>query len=437
MVMGFLHTIRDVLHVFSPGSMHGIFNMNKLDRKAFRARFYHFRSLMRIRRKIQRKEKIRVLFVDSETAKWKTQSLYEMMSRSEHFDPFVGISIRDSDIGKSPCEIKAGMASARRFHEGLGNKCVEIYDCDKNQRKNMLDFSPDMIFYQQPWSNDGVHDILRTYRKALPCYVPYFVPSYGVIDIESRLTFHRFLAFYFVLNEAWIAEYRRGVRAWFWSGKMISAGHTAFDEMQKCPMENSARRVIYAPHFTISKTSEKFKPVVRLSTFLENGREILQYAKAHGDIKWVFKPHPALKKALVDSGAWTQTEVDAYFSEWAEIGSVVDTGDYMRLFASSSVMITDCGSFLPEFAATGKPLIHLICSRNNMSPATPSQDLFSTFYEVRSLEEMFSCFKIVIEDGSDPKKDTRLKAARKANLSNQNAARNIMRRLESEFGITL
>ena len=436
MGMEIIQTTRDILRALSPGTLHGLFRLDKFDRKVFRARFYHLRSIMKIRRKIQRKEAIRVLFIDTETAKWKTQSLYEMMNSSEYFDPVVGISIRDSDIRKSSSEIKDGMAAARRFHDRLGNRCVDVYDCEKNQRKNLLDFAPDMIFYQQPWSNEDVHDIMRIYRKVLPCYVPYYVPSYGAIDIEAKLPFHRFLAFYFVLNDAWITEYRRGVHAWFWSGRMASVGHTAFDELQKYPpMNESVKRVIYAPHFTISKTSDKFKPVVRLSTFLENGREILQYAKAHRDVQWVFKPHPALKTALVDSGAWTQAEVNAYFSEWGEIGTVVDTGDYMRLFASSSVMVTDCGSFLPEFAATGKPLIHLICSRNNMSPAAPSRDVFSTFYEVRNLEEMFSCFRTVIEEGADPKKDVRLQAVKRANLLGQNAARNIMRHFEREFDI--
>lgn len=402
------------------------------------ARFYHVRALWRIRRKVRRGAKIRVLFLDSETAKWKVQTLFERMANDERFDPTVGISRRDMDENRDLPSVKCGMDGARRFFERLGNHCVDVYDSQDGSRIDLRKFSPDIIFYQQPWNIYGCHFPAATCRFALTCYVPYYVPSYGIPKIEAQMPFHRFIALYFTLNEAWSAEYKKGVHSLFFSGKMYGLGNPILDVLThgiRHEKDGEKKQVIYAPHFSISKESEKFKPLVSMSTFLENGREILSYAIAHPEFKWVFKPHPVLKTALVDSGAWTTEEVSAYYLEWARIGDVCDEGDYMRLFANASLMITDCGSFLSEFGATGRPIIHLMSRRNKLKPCTPCRKLFSTYYEVRSLEELYSSLGMILEKDIDPQREHRLAAVKEANLADVNAAQRIMDFLEQLFQI--
>ena len=56
----------------------------------------------------------------------------------------------------------------------------------------------------------------------------------------------------------------------------------------------------------------------------------------------------------------TREQVEQYFDEWRAIGSIKEGTSYMELFANSSCLITDCGSFLTEYAFTGKPVIHLV-----------------------------------------------------------------------------
>ena len=75
--------------------------MNKLIKRLSR-HFEIFNETRRIRRcyeshiaRIRNRRagtKIKVLFIVSEIAKWKEQSLYEAMARSEDFDPMVAIS---------------------------------------------------------------------------------------------------------------------------------------------------------------------------------------------------------------------------------------------------------------------------------------------------------------------------------------------------------
>lgn len=406
-------------------------SMIKWNIVALASRLTHKGHIRNIRRKVNRGEKIRVLFIDSEVAKWKTQSLFAMMKADRHYSPVVGISRRDADADKPADSVRAGMKKARMFFEQMGNECVEIYDPDTQSGIDLRQFSPDIVFYQQSWYEVNRHKVWQVYKLALVCHVPYFTPNYGFPDIEAHRFFHRFLAFYFLLNDRWVEFYRKGVPPWFYSGKMIGCGQPMFDRLSLANKSATTKTIIYAPHFSVTGGNN----ILQLSTFLENGREILEYAKKHREFNWIFKPHPVLYTALVGKNIWTKQMTDEYYGEWNKLGKICTTSDYMDLFSSADIMITDCGSFLPEFGATGKPLIHLIPSRSHYIPAPPSAELFSTFYEVRSLDEMYECFRIVIEQGQDPKKEVRLNAVKKANLTGQNAAKNIMDFFAKEFGI--
>ena len=402
--------------------------MVKLELRVQIARFYHHSAVRRIRRKVRRGDKIRVLFLDSETAKWKAQTLFELLDHDDRYEPIVGISKRDVGKNDGATLLERRMDSARKFFERMGNRWAYVYDSKNGHPVDLRKLSPDIIFYQQPWNVQGCHFPAITCRFALTCYIPYFVPSYGLPAMEAHMLFHRFLALYFTLNEAWSMEYKRDVYLLFFSGRMLGLGDPVLDGLthgMSAEKERGKKQVIYAPHFSISKESDAFKPLVPMSTFLENGRDILSYAVAHPEFKWVFKPHPMLKTALVDSGAWTLTEVSSYYSEWARIGEVCDEGDYMRLFARTSLMITDCGSFLAEFGATGQPIIHLMAKRNKLKPCAPSQKLFSTYYEVGTLDELHSCLQMLLEKGEDPLRESRQAALKDANLGGVNASQSI------------
>ena len=172
------------------------------------------------------------------------------------------------------------------------------------------------------------------------------------------------------------------------------------------------------------------KQIVTLSSFLENGRQILEYARKHSEFNWVFKPHPLLYKELISRGVWTKEEVDNYYNAWNEIGRVCTDGDYICLFQQAKALITDCGSFLVEFPMTGKPLIRLI-PKDLDYPLFPAyEELYDSFYTVRNLEEMYEAFAQVLERGEDPKKDRRLKAVRDLGLMGEKtSAERIMGKL--------
>ena len=61
-----------------------------------------YRKLLASARRKPRGEKIRVLFIVSEIAKWKEQSLYEAMERTGEFEPIVGLSAWNKQTGLPP-----------------------------------------------------------------------------------------------------------------------------------------------------------------------------------------------------------------------------------------------------------------------------------------------------------------------------------------------
>ena len=89
-------------------------------------------------------------------------------------------------------------------------------------------------------------------------------------------------------------------------------------------------------------------------------------------------------------------------------------------------MITDCCSFLTEYFATGKPLIHLISPKRKITPMPPMSEMFDCFYKANDLKEMFMLFDKLIINNDDPMKEKRVKVLKKLNLLGNNAAQNIV-----------
>ena len=58
-------------------------------------------------------------------------------------------------------------------------------------------------------------------------------------------------------------------------------------------------------------------------------------------------------------------------------------------------MITDCGSFLTEFAATGQPIIRLVNPENKQ----PYPPLYDTYYNMHNNDELKATLRKVLEKG--------------------------------------
>lgn len=381
-----------------------------------------------------RHEKIRVLFIVSEIAKWKEQSVYEAMDRSGDFEPIVGLSAWNRQSGLSPIELDAVHKRAEEFFDRMGDRHVRTVKVVEGKKVfcDLSEFKPDIVYYTEPWSPCEGQDPYVVSKFALTVYTPYFTPNYGRLEWDCHLPLHRMLYGYFCLNEAWGRVFRRSLRYVVHSVKFIPLGHPGLDFLLRQSKVENMEYVIYAPHHSFPHP-RRADSEQNYSTFDWAHREILEYAKRHLEFNWVFKPHPVLRAVLNETGFMTESETQAYYDEWAKIGRVCEDGDYQDLFLSSRAIITDCGSFLTEYGATGKPVIHLICARNLMTPISLTKMVYDTYYKAHNLDEMYATFKSVLEDRQDPNKGVRLAAVTNAGFSGMNASENIVCYIKSLF----
>lgn len=392
------------------------------------------RLLNRARAK-PRNGKIRVLFIVSEIAKWKEQSVYKAMELDGEFEPIVGLSAWNRQAALTPSELDTVHKRAEAFFDRLGDRhvrTVKVVD-GKKVFCDLAEFSPDVVYYTEPWSPCQGQDPYAASKIALTVYTPYFTPNYGRLEWDCHLPLHRMLYGYFCLNEAWGRIFRRSLSCVVHCVKFIPTGHPGLDFLLSLKKVENKEYVIYAPHHSFPHP-RRADSEQNYSTFDWNHKEILEYAKKHPEFNWVFKPHPVLRAVLVETGFMSKTEVQAYYGEWARIGQICEDADYYDLFLASRVIITDCGSFLTEYGATGRPVIHLVCAKNKMVPIALTKKVYDTYYQVHNLDELYETFKMVIEDRQDPSQSVRLKAIGEAGFCGKNAAENIVNYLKEAFG---
>lgn len=372
-------------------------------------------------KRIQQKGKCRVAFYVFEIAKWKTDSLYKLMQEDDRFEPFVVLGFTPGRTSFYSWEEKKSRIKEQiEFFESKNIKVVCGYDVNRNQQISLETFKPDVVFYQQHLGICQENLIEKVKKYALCCYVPYNVPNYVNVEYDYNIFCSHLFRFYTLNNE--LKEYYEIANPL--SRNIYSTGHTALDSFYlNRDNKTDNKYVIYAPHFSIMHPSIKNK--FFYSTFNYNGKLILDYAKSHPEINWVFKPHPHLKESLKKMSI-PQASIDEYYNEWSKIGLVCETSEYYELFANSKAMITDCGSFLTEYFCTGKPLLHLIHPISINWPYKGMEPMFNSFYQIHSNEELVKTLDRVVINNDDYKKQERLDAGNKLNFVNQFAGKNII-----------
>ena len=405
----------------------------RIFKQALGIRCRYRRHIVRLRGKGEN-EKIRILFIVSDIAKWKEQSLYEYMEQSGTFEPIVGITAWNgqSETYVPNDRLESLLSAAELFFKRLGNRYVRTVKIEGGRRifSDLSEFVPDIVYYTEPWAPEENQKPEEVSRFALTCYSPYYVPNYSSLKEECRLPLHRFLWNYYCLG-GWQAKcYERAyfpLKEFRASVKFIGTGHPALDYFQlnkdRAPVANT---VIYAPHFSIKG---EVPWLHHYATFRWSGKFMLEYAKSHPEIRWAFKPHPLLKTGIRKARLMTDEEIDSYYEEWRKIAVVCEDADYQNLFLDSVAMITDCGSFLSEYGATRRPVIHLISSDNTYQPISLLAGLYDTYYKAHDLDGLKAMLASVIERGEDPMRERRVAALMKTGLTGGSASENIVRHL--------
>lgn len=352
--------------------------------------------------KINGTRKIRVLFYVCENSKWCYQSLYDLLASSKMFEPVIIVSVLKhvSDANNNAHNI---LAENYNFFKSKGMN-VE-YGYKDNRYINLKNFSPDIVFYEQPYGLPRTHNPYAVSTFALTCYCPYGLSYFNYKD-SYKFKFHYCLFKNFIDSEVNIARFETNINGA--SKNCIATGYSKLDvyhdEIKLCPenywKDPSKIKIIYAPHHSFEANT------ALLATFRQNGKFILQQAKNHPETTWIFKPHPRFKLALAKNTIMSETEIEDYYSEWKKIGNVYTKGDYLNIFRTSDMMITDCCSFLGEYLPTGKPLIRPV-NPGCLSLNELGEKVLEGQYQVCDNKELENIFEQLIAN-NDFKKNIRM-----------------------------
>lgn len=360
---------------------------------------YSYRiKLPRRVRAIRNKDKIKVLFIISEIASWKTELLYNKMLQHSKFQPVLGVS-----TSYGPPNVKQPLINY------LKSKGYNFFDLD-SESKSIKNIAPDIIFYYKPYGICYSLGHFFDYNKAYVFCGMNYCFSTAKLEHHVNIKYFDYCWLYFVEHNE-IAQYRKellGFRARntrFTGVPMqdtLNMPKSCFHDPWKD--KSGKKRIIYAPHHSIKGTNGAG---VEFATFLEVGEAMLSLAKKYSDkVSFAFKPHPTLYMKLVE--IWGKERTTSYYDEWKELpGMQIETGEYLGLFKYSDAIIHDCSSFILEYLYIDKPGMYLIADTNNIGDMYKYvQEAFNCYEHGRTIDDVES-FIIDIINNCDNMRDKR------------------------------
>lgn len=302
---------------------------------------------------IRQKKKIVVVFQVWNLGKWKCDSVYRAMTKSERFEPIIWIANQSNTSVQSCAVFKKELElyfKKRNYNFVIASTWSELEQFA----------SPDITFIQEPY--DFPINLPPNTNNRLLCYVRYGLPN-TLTQEGTNFFLHNFTLFYFGENTIVATEFAEIMQN---KGRnIVVTGHPIVDYLMEREegmpsvwkkTGKELKKVIWAPHWTIEQQS-----FFSVSTFLSLADVMVSLAIKYKDsIQFAFKPHPNLYDALCSHSAWGKQKTDAYYEIWATMeNSQLENGEYRNLFQQSDAIIHDCGSFILEYMLVGKPCMYL------------------------------------------------------------------------------
>ena len=323
-----------------------------------------------VRKRVAKKHKATVYFICHEVAQWTFQSIYDAMAEDPRFDPYVFCS-------NQWIQAEVGSESVRDYCNRKGMNAVDVVDFAN---------PPDVVFFSM--LDKGSVSMPEMAECAVLCYIPYSwmlsVASDDYFWRDDKLAY--FSRVYTpTVRESKIALTGRCINP----PSVVCSGNPKMDEQAKAVCTKTcsvwkttdAKRIIWAPHWSIGCASD-------LGTFDLYCRKMLDFVKKHKEIEVCLKPHPMLRSRIAseeiiddlkrkgwywrDAGI-TGNEYDGFLKEWdlLQNASIMDSGGYEELFATSDAMVLDSISFIAEYMAHNKPMCFI--SRDSSSEKLKSR----------------------------------------------------------------
>lgn len=300
--------------------------------------------------KIREQAVVTVVFENYSLAKWKIDTLYQLMQKHPKFNPIIWL--------RSPQNTSPELTDKQKALEYFKKNKYNVLDVNSYEEMR-ASASPDILFLQEPYDTD-----IDLKKGDLICNIRYSLNN--SIEPDAINNFLQNIALYnFVEDNNTANEYKRcmlnhGINVEATGHPYIENLLEGLDSADSRYARNiqQHKKIIWAPHWSVTEGSSYYNT----STFLQISDYMIELAKKYEDkIQFYFKPHPSLYKALCNHPEWGKNKTDLYYNKWKTMPNCqVYTGDYKELFYESDAMIHDCGSFLIEYPLTDKPCLFLL-----------------------------------------------------------------------------
>ena len=256
------------------------------------------KNIVNVKKRLSKKiktQKLNVIFYVYDDTKWKCQSLYDLMDKSENFIPYIYVT--KNAAPQNNCNYQTD-DDLRKVYDFFAKKSMRVKYAYNIEKQKYIPFEkmnpkPDIIIYQHPWYVERTQGPVVCSKFALTYYVPYYISDTDEW-FEYDLRFHKYIYKYFVPSDIVRKNYAKKMSN---NGKnLVVSGHPQLDyfylNKNNSASDTNNKVIIYAPHWTVCGDN------IRYSTFDWSGREILEFAKSHKEFNWVMKPHPLLYNFL-------------------------------------------------------------------------------------------------------------------------------------------
>ena len=357
--------------------------------------------------KIRRKEKIKVAFVTDDAAMWSGDKLYNYFANDDRFEPTIFLCLRFDK--REYTTLQKDLQFGIEQFKSRGLNVVGVSDPDAVMP------AQDVIFYLRPYMNHfpKAFRLENLTPKTLATYIPYsFTVARDYFEYHSPIYYLPWKIFFSSPMNLKLIDglCKVGVPRGIYSG--YPRLDTIFEDKDKFKFNWKmtrpyAKKIIYAPHWSIKGTQG-----IVFSTFQWNYKFIYEFAKAHPEISWIFKPHPTLLFSAIESGVFPSAEAfEEYMQAWNDLpnAQVYTGGYYHEIFATSDGMIHDCGSFIAEYQYANKPMIYM--TRNTQEFNELAKGILNASYTIdgRDLQGIAALMEKIFIAGEDPKRAEREK----------------------------
>ena len=351
---------------------------------------------------------LNVIFIVMNPAMWRCDKVFLKMKSSNRFHPIIVAT--PSSLSSFEEQIQEQEKTLNFFQE-KGYEVVPSYAQENSHLLDLHSLKPDIIFYQQPYSNVLNRSYnFEYYLNCLICYTPYAFPL-SEVEWNWNNPLQNYCWRQYCANEYHYKKYKQFSRC---KGRnVLIAGYSLKEEIDEAKsLEESTsaiwqndkrKRIIWAPHHSI-EDREWFK----VSSFLDICFDMIEIRDKYLDqVVFAFKPHPALKNKLYK--IWGEVKTEKYYENWANSpNSFYTCGEYQELFVGSDAMIHCSGSFIVDYLLVDKP-VQYVYSKNRNSPdlGVLGNEALSVHYQAHSSQDIDDFIQDVVLKGRDPMKNAR------------------------------